>query len=206
MKKRIVTLVVFLLIACMALTGCSSEESKVENTAAPETATVETTTEAPDSEGMYEWTVRGVTLRTKTNIMDYIKDDIWYSQKFAENLGLTNMNDDPSYRRALGFKNDAMFVRFINDLVDDPKGRDYFCYGIWYENTEGFFSHVEFLDLLSEKKICDYRIDYPNSQDSISFEGIVVFTYACERLIDNPLDDPFIEIFGETTDGIHVLQ
>ena len=206
MKKRIVTLVVFLLIACMALTGCSSEGSKVENTAAPETATVETTEEPQDSDGMYEWTVRGVTLRTKTNIMDYIKGKVWNSVALAESLGLVNINDNPSFRQAIGFKNNDFFVRFHTEHTNDPSGRDIFCYGIWYANEDNINCDVLFLDMLQAKATSDYWIDYYNAQDTISFEGIVVFTYACEHLVSDPGTDPFSGVFPERENGKYAFE
>ncbi len=192
MKKRIVTLVVFLLIACMALTGCSSEGSKVENTAAPETATVETTEEPQDSDGMYEWTLsNGMVLKTKTNIMSYISDGIWNSNQFAIDLGWVDWDQQLTALTPTGYSLNGKYVRFSVSHPDIDVITEWFCYAINYSN--GSFSYyVNFNNAPGE-----YAYSGKGSHYTITFDGIVLFTYSCEQLMENPNDDPFEELLGK---------
>ncbi len=70
MKKRITTLFVFLLIACLMMTACSTGESFE-----PEVEPTEELEMDPDFVEMNCYDVGGVTIRLETRIEDYITDE-----------------------------------------------------------------------------------------------------------------------------------
>jgi len=74
MKKRIVTLIVFLLTACMMLSGCSSDGSKP--TVQPGDVVSEEPTSSTEQEGhLYTYEVEGATIPLHTRVEDYITSD-----------------------------------------------------------------------------------------------------------------------------------
>ena len=216
MKKRIVTLVVFLLIACLMLTGCSSGDSGTNNPETPSTEptmTTELTTEAPQSEngnadGMYEWTVRGVTIQTRTNIMDYIHDDVWECVRFSESLGWkldAKIPDNYSWYSIIptfNCNNATVALRSTNVVGGDRYG-DKFCYGVsYYYGDRSTMHYVQMIDVYANKKQGDYYVDNKDFRYTITFDSIVYYTYLCEHLENNPDIDPLLELLGEPPHGI----
>ena len=103
MKKRFITMFVFLLIACLMLTGCSVGENTgtVDPTNTPETEVVvteepvETEEPANTEDEMYEYEVGGTTLKLRTRIEDYITDEGYFRyMDLATELGWYSVDTD----------------------------------------------------------------------------------------------------------------
>ena len=115
MKKRIVTLFVFLLIACLTLTSCSTSESLE-----PDLETTEELDVDPDFVEMNCYDIGdGITIRLKTRIEDYITPDKCFRFfDLAEDLGwheivYTNTGKvDHSLVRMIEAEPDDIFIDF----------------------------------------------------------------------------------------------
>ncbi len=106
MKKRITTLFVFLLIACLMLTACSTGESFE-----PEVEPTEELEMDPDFVEMNCYDVGGVTFRLETHIEDYITDEKEFRfNDLAADLGW--------YTRPIGGKINPAKVEKTYDLED----------------------------------------------------------------------------------------
>ena len=93
MKKRIATLFVFLLIACLMMTGCSIGENvtETEPTSSPEIEEVPVDTEPTnDEDGMYTYFIGEIEVKLRTRVEDYITDDGYFRfTDLANDLGWT---------------------------------------------------------------------------------------------------------------------
>ena len=177
MKKRIVTLIVFLLTACLMLSGCSSEGSK------PTVQPGDVVTEEPtygdganteNHGGLYTYMVGNVSLQLEHRIEDYItKHKVFRYSDFAKDCGswyvpVPELEEDEEY-----------FTR----VFDDEKGRgiiDLFASNdtignIQYTNTlaDSFVSIFKFSSDLTGK---DYTVNRLFGYQ-LDFNQIVVICY-----------------------------
>ena len=152
-------------------------------------------------DGMYTWTIgNGLVLNTKTNIMEYLSDGVWNSNQMAIDLGWTDWDQQLTARQPTGYAHDGVYVRLEVSHPDTDVITDWFCFAIHYSNyadpEHSFQYQVELPRELGEYEYSEKRSHY-----SISFDGIVLFTYACEHLMEDKNTDPFQSVFGELNYG-----
>ena len=206
MKKRFLTMFVFLLIACLMLTGCSVGENTgtVDPTNTPETEVVVTEepveTEEPASaeNEMYEYEVGGTTLKLRTRIEDYITDEGYFRyMDLATELGWYSVDTDiPT--KTMVFDDEI----FINLRPTYPRV-DYVSFGVlksiepWKEK---FNCQIHFN--FDDPSIVDhYYVDGPiplSGKYYVSFGQMVVITYILENYMDNRDMDFFEGLFEMT--------
>ena len=122
MKKRIVTLVVFLLITCLTLTACGTGESF-----APEAAPAEGLDIDPDPAEMYSYEVGGVTIRLKTRVEDYLTDEKEFRfNDLTADLGW--------YTRPIGGYTNPGIIEKTYDLDDDEYNPFLYFETGWYKH------------------------------------------------------------------------
>lgn len=217
--KRIFALMLCLIIACLALTGCGNQDNAENDAGKNGTTSTGQAAQLPDGvqvkkvDGMYEWNVRGVTLRTKSNVADYIHGKIWDFKAFLKTLGWIDSREEeltshreriPSNTYCYNDLNQAYMslgnssVSFIADPITIPtegKGSSkwYTFYGIDYRygNKKDLY-WLQMEDIYFKHEPCEYYVDYEPYQMTIPFELIVSFHYICEHLAENsdinPLD------------------
>ena len=123
MKKRIVTLFVFLLIACLTLTSCSTGESFD-----PEVEPTEELDVDPDFVEMNCYDVGGVTIRLETRIEDYITEDREFRfNDLAADLGW--------YTRPIGGVSNPGIIEKTYDLENDE-------YNPFISFETGWYKHI----------------------------------------------------------------
>ena len=192
MKKRFITMFVFLLIACLMLTGCSVGENTgiVDPTNTPETEVVvteepvETEEPANTEDEMYEYEVGGTTLKLRTRIEDYITDEGYFRyMDLATELGWYSIDTDMPTKRMVF--DDEVFIKFwpTADIVS------YISFGAIERiqpYKERFYHQVQFsFNDLSE--VDRYLLDGPDPMIElyyVSFSQIVVTTYILENYAD----------------------
>ncbi len=207
MKKRMVTLIVFLLTACMLLTGCSSATTANPT---PTTTPVDEyeantpPTEAPNTgaiSGMHSYEVGGVTLQCKTRVEDYINGNDFRYFDLARDLGwhahTPEQENDPNFpRREFG----------------NEEGGGY----IWYSKGDGGIVDTIVVCELPKEIYRDVNFN-TNERDwgklytingkdthNIYFEQIVVLTYILENYKNDYAADIFQGIFY--WDGTYHVQ
>ena len=184
MRKHVIAAIMSVLFICLvAMNACFAESA------------------APDPEdGMYEWTIgEGLVLKTKTNIMDYISDGVWNSNQMAIDLEWTDWDQQLTARQPTGYAKDGVYVRLEVSHPQTDLITEWFCFAIHYSN----FGNPDSFDYQVElpKEPGEYEYSVKGSQYTISFDGIVLFTYACEHLMEDKDTDPFQPIFGELDYG-----
>jgi major membrane immunogen (membrane-anchored lipoprotein) len=227
MKKRIIAFMLCLLLACLTLTGCGSNE-KTGNSNTGETKETSAGTDAqasdaqlPDGvqvkvvDGLYEWDVRGVTLRTKSNVADYIHGKAWDFKAFLKTLGWTDRAEEdikanrypgPGMKANLYCTTNpnnpyihfgGSTLGFISEhtheqiKVEHYSGPGLFFYGIDYRiNGATKPLELEMTEKYYLKEPCEYGVESEMSGLTIPFEVIVYFHYICEHLAENPDIDP----------------
>ena len=142
-----------------------------------------------NADGSYTWQVGKYTLTTHINIMDYIDGDVWHASKMAmalgwdpiDGMGKVNSNTDwPSV-----FATDSMVLRYshshnrCNGLIGHTRGD----------------TRIDVFNISSPADAGSRLYSMNNSDIMWSFETIVCFTYAAERLQDDPMTDPFASVF-----------
>ena len=192
-KKTAVFFVVMLLMSILMITASSGEEAPVRA--------------EMNSNGYYEWNIRGVTLQTKTNIMDYIdSNNYWNSKRFAEDLGWT----DPRHNEIetpMGYQLGNVTASFLRDgELINGKHDKWFCYGVEYSDHETFFILLKFNDIYQNKTLGEYYINNDLRGFTVSFDVIAYYTYICEQLTGNPSVNPLEEILGEPENKMYIIE
>ncbi len=211
MKKRFITMFVFLLIACLMLTGCSTGENTgtVDPTNTPETEVVVTEepveTEEPASteDEMYSYEVGGVTLKLRTKIEDYITDEGYFRyMDLATELGWYSVDKLPVKKRMI--YDDSIFISFwwTSDIVP------YISFGVLNSAkpyNEKFAIQVQF-SFNDMENVTSYILDGPEKSIElyhVSFSQIVVTTYILENYMDSRDTNFFDGYFESPGDVIY---
>ena len=190
MKKRIVTLVVFLLVASMMLTGCTGEGSKTENQTDEVVETV--VTEEPTSEG-YSYAIGSVTLKLNRRIEDYIdKNNVFHYRDYAKDCGWyiiypERAEDDDWMSWVYGDEDEGSYIDISIDGDVDTRTINYGGIG-----TKGVAVMVsipdnESADIYYINRLFGYHVNY---------EKIVVICYLFENFLD-----PEVDVFAGKLDG-----
>jgi hypothetical protein len=203
MKKRIATLFVFLLIACLMMTGCSTGENATETepTSSPEIEVVATEEPTSSEDEMYTYEVCGTTLKLRTRVEDYIVDDEYlrYSD-LASDLGWWKEDDGTTlpYRY---YGDGELYVWFhIGNIKTVTK----IMFGVlesFKPMRDVFTCNVHFkIDNPSEIKT--YELDVPPKASGyyLNFEQIVIVTYIFENYPDCR-DNSFFDGYLEKREG-----
>ena len=83
MKRLLIILCLFALM----LTGCSKESGDNSNENKEDSSSAQAIV-MPGQDGLYTWQVAGkYTVKTKTNIMNYIHDNVWDIDRFVADMG-----------------------------------------------------------------------------------------------------------------------
>lgn len=209
MKKRIATLFVFLLIACLMMTGCSTGENTTETepTSSPEIEVV--TTEEPTSsdDEMYTYEVCGTTLKLRTRVEDYIVDDEYlrYSD-LASDLGWWK-EDDGTTHPPRYYGDGELFVWFY---IGAPKTVTEIMFGVLesFEPLRDDFTCNIHFEIDNPSKIKTYILDLPPKASGyrLNFEQIVIVTYVFENYPDhrdNSLFDDYFEKWNDFDYYVH---
>lgn len=191
MKKRIVTLIVFLLTTCMMLSGCSSDGSKPTVQPGDVVSEEPTNGDGANTEnhgGLYTYTVGNVSLQLEHRIEDYITEHkVFRYRDFAKDCGSWYIKnpafaeDDDYFTYVFDDEKGGGFVLFRTD--DDVMGD--IEYGGVY--TESFYGKVKFSFDLAEKEYTFNRL-FGYKAD---FNQIVIVCY----ILENYKNDSGIDIF-----------
>lgn len=202
MKKRFITMFVFLLIACLMLTGCSTGENTgiVDPTNTPETEVVVTEepveTEEPASteDEMYSYEVGGVTLKLRTKIEDYITDEGYFRYTdLATELGWTSEGSE-RFTKIMVY-NDEIYILFSQGIVSfgvltsrTPRRDKFTCHvNFQYDNPD---EHETYL--LDDK-------DMPANQYYLTMEELAVTVYILENYMNDCSIDFLVDYFEKPT-------
>ncbi len=207
MKKRITTLFVFLLIACLMLTACSTGESFEPDVEPAEELEVD-----PDFVEMNCYDIGdGISIRLNTRIEDYITPDKHFRFfDLAEDLGwreivYANGMIDHSYVRIIESGDDTLFITFeigyygcmevvrfgtIWQMEKYPFSKN-LDYAIWNEIAE----YKAGFDYYTRPDDVYYVND--DTRGSIFFSQIVLAVY----IMENFENDNSAELFDELLEG-----
>ena len=210
MKKRIVTLFVFLLIACLTLTSCSTSESLE-----PDLETTEELDVDPDFVEMNCYDIGdGITIRLKTRIEDYITPDKCFRFfDLAEDLGwheivYSNGVVDSSLVRMFDTEPKAVFID-ITDIrvcpetiyfgtIRHTEKYPYKVETVFYIRNAipAFLNHELFYDNMPD------NVYYLNDHDTclVYFSQIVLSVYIMENFRDTSDVDIIDEILEQMND------
>lgn len=188
-KNKPVLIIICMLALCLLLTSCvNSPQSEIAETADIVSEQIRVSEEsAPDNRdgsGLYEWTVgNGYVLKTRTNIMDYIRGNSWRMSDMAEDLGFGDWEAQKKLDVPTGFKRirDEREVTIRYDESNTEKGKT-------IRNLVVFTSDYNSMTVLygSFEPSAFYKC---NGYDKtwISFDLIVCFAYACEHYVDGEI-------------------
>ena len=220
MKKRFEIAVAFIMVVvlCLALTGCGQNTSKPatsnndvtqpdvgggENHESDTTATqepiapsasIDNKNPQQDANGMWVFEVRGHEVKLRTNIWDYIG-----TNETANFFRLTSLARDLGYTERYNYDGLHMNKRSDGSLVF--VGFQEHDFGASTEimvGTEtGIWSSVRYQSYDASKM----EYVYENSHFPVSFEFIVLCTYALEYNQDGAHDDTFSTILEDYSGG-----
>ncbi len=220
MKKRIVTLFVFLLIACLTLTSCSTGESFD-----PEVEPTEELDVDPDFVEMNCYDVGGVTIRLETRIEDYITEDRefrfndlaadlgWYTRPINGNpnpgkVEKTYDLEDNEYNPFIGFDlrwftdvGNINFGTIPKDNIEDVFGAYYFCFISVEKTGENDPTQMDIYTPGPDMYYLYLRAE-PEREDKphlIHFDEIVIVTYIMENYLYDMGEDFFDGMFERTS-------
>ncbi len=203
MKKGVISLIALLVLCCMVLFGCGSENAQpsgapvqqnqpVNNQAAeaPKQQNL-TTAEVQTSNGLYSWTLAdGTVLQTKTDIRRYLDGNLWRAAAMAKDLGFGDWKETIDADHPQGFR------RYVGDTIirvtleyktleyrGAAGGKHNYIFDVIFENSDS----IEYRDSVYKdprnydyKNLKLYRYNVADGRD-IDFDLIVCFTYACEH-------------------------
>lgn len=147
-----------------------------------------------NADGTYTWQVGKYELTTRINVMDYIRDNVWYSTEMAVALGWEpldingNVNRDAKYVSM--FSRGNLFMRLwesSGDLMTSVSG---------YIKGE-----AELFTVWNPQNLGDFKYTRNEGKDLCTLELIVCFAYAAEQLADGTPFNPFENIF--TSENIY---
>ena len=188
MKKKIL-FVFFIGLLVIGVTGC--EKLQVKNTNSDKIK--EDVKEEKDN-GPYKWNVGKYTLETKTNINDYIEDNVWKANELAMSLGwdpyahnmsksgnlAENYQVSPNSKAPTYYLKDNVFMQF------NYAGSNTNYLSVWLKGERRLYT------VLAEASYGDKKYLLNGSDKHLfSMESIVIFTYAMENTDTNTLNNPF---------------
>ena len=180
--KKFVTLIL-ICITIIGITGCGTNKDSNNKEESNNASQSQKENASNTKNGMYEWKVGKTTLKTKTNIMDYIDGENWNIKAMSEELGYYPVEaygrvDTRHYRNKsnpivdLKFEASTYYGRFFIDIFNDPSEKSIMLLSITSNHT-------------------DKEYNFGDGSVKVPFELIVAYTYAAEHLSVDSSTDPF---------------
>ena len=195
---------IILCILALLLTGCSKESGNGNTGNNKENSISAQAIVAPVQDGKHTWQVAGkYTVETKTNIMNYIEGNVWDIERFINDMGWYRLNMSVT-KKPHGYSNGSRAVVLSGKVIN---GNEAFHYGMaccYVENNiyGKAISDIEIKSMIPQEVHSDYWITSPETKYSATFDIIVLFTLAVEKMTDAPDEDPFGNI-GNLNPSIH---
>ena len=204
MRKGVICLIALLVLCCMGLFGCGSENAQPSGTPAQQNQPVNnqateapeqqnpTTVEVQNSNGLYSWTLAdGTVLQTKTDIRRYLDGNVWRAAAMARDLGFGDWKetidaDHPQgFRRIVGDTIIRVLLEYKTlEYKGAAGGRHNIIFDVIFMHSD---NNAEYRDSVYKdprgydyQRLNLYRYNVPDGRD-IDFDLIVCFTYACEH-------------------------
>lgn len=207
MKKKFLSMLLFvvLVVSCVALTGCGGKKDNptepndgqqsattTETQNPVDTEVTEPTTEVTepiaepeevtpnavlDADGYYTWTVGNYTLKTRTNVYDYIdeSDGKWNANDMALAIGWGDWTDHLGGNNNEGFKGNDLLLKLAHSSGA--------CNGV-----NVFGTSTGTIGIICNINTANYSMN--NTSFSVSIEYIVITAYAMENF-SSPSTNPF---------------
>ena len=157
-----------------------------------------------NADGTYTHNVDGYELVLKTNLADYIHDDVFYYAELAKDLGWfikenlrAKYEDDPNWPAYYWGDNNEYMVTF-----NDPTSMS--CMQLYYECPYNHGRNIIFKRYdKDDSNSITYQINPGGSYDA-NYEQIVILTFQFENIPLSPDSDP-LEYINQTQTGTWVV-
>lgn len=188
MKKTIAFLTAFVLLISLLFVACGNGGNNQTTDDGPSKA-------SDNHGGEYVYDIDGIEIPIHVDINKYIKGNVFYVEKLADDLGWKPLRPDTFliFQNAYYYNSESVEVCFSYEEGEMYKSVDFSYNWVGGGRAGG---HINF-ERLDENEEC-YLV-HENGNRNVNKEEIVVFVYIMEKLMEDPNDSPerdIIDLYG----------